>query len=408
MNISWVKIITMMVLYDMSTKTKKPKDNTYKFTFKAGVTFTDVVENCDDSEDYRTPSVWKKEDKFIRENQNLLAKLKTMVVPKQKNETLPWVEKYRPRKLDDLLLEPMNKEKIKSWLQMNDFRSVILTGNSGIGKTSTALVFAREYLKKNNVSMADAFMELNASDIRGLEMITGKIEPFCKKKLSNDVNKIILLDEADNITDKAQPYLTQIIDTYPKTILIFTCNDFTQIIPSIQSRCQIIRFNAINDDMVADKLIEIADKEHIEYDIEAIYKIVEYSNGDFRQALNILQLISIGYNKISDENINKVYQKPKSDKMNMMMDAIENLNFVAMVETYQLLQNEGYFLSDILLSMVDTVKTTDYHSIVSNQYTIIKEIYNAYITTNQGFEEPIIMYGLLGRIYNILKEFRDK
>jgi DNA polymerase III delta prime subunit len=382
---------------------KKSKPENYKFTFKAGVSFTDVVENCDDSDDYRTPSVWKKEDKFIRENQNILLKIKSVVTPKVKNDGLPWVEKYRPKRLDDLLLEPMNKEKIKSWLTSDDFRSVILTGNSGIGKTSTALVFAREYFKKHGVLMSDAFMELNASDIRGLQMITSNIEPFCKKKLSNDVNKIILLDEADNITEKAQPYLTQIIDNYPKTILIFTCNNFTQIIPSIQSRCQIIRFNAINDDMVADKLMEIAQKENIKYDIEAIYKIVEYSNGDFRQALNILQLISIGYNEITEANIDLVYQKPKSEKMHAMMNALENMEFGALIETYQQLQNEGYFLSDILLSMVDAVKATDYENITRCQYEIIKEIYNAYITTNQGFEEPIIMYGLLGRLFKLIK-----
>jgi len=144
----------------------------------------------------------------------------------------PWVEKYRPTISEDILLDPFIKEKIDNILKEKSIPNMILTGEPGTGKTSTVICLAKQIY---NTNINEYVLELNASDDRGLLIINNTIIPFCKKKIDTNFHKLVILDEADSITNKAQNLLSNIIAEYRKnTRFVFICNDCSQITESIQ------------------------------------------------------------------------------------------------------------------------------------------------------------------------------
>ena len=144
------------------------------------------------------------------------------------NIKIPWVEKYRPQNINDLLLESFIKEKINNFMINKSIPNLIITGEPGTGKTSTILFLAKELYKDK---YDENILELNASDDRGLSIINNTIYPFCKKKILNNSNypshKLIILDEADSITSKAQNLLSNLMSEFINTSrIIFICNDY--------------------------------------------------------------------------------------------------------------------------------------------------------------------------------------
>ena len=204
---------------------------------------------------------------------------------------IPWVEKYRPKNSKEILLEPFIKQKIEKILETKSIPNMIITGEPGTGKTSTILFLAKQIYGDK---YSENVLELNASDDRGLSIINNTIYPFCKKKTSciNDDNKnskypthkLVILDEADSITPKAQNLLSNIISEFRKnTRIVFICNDCTQIIESIQSRCMIIKYPRINSDNLYQKIEHICKEESIEYTPTGINTLLFVSDQDIRQ-----------------------------------------------------------------------------------------------------------------------------
>ena len=135
------------------------------------------------------------------------------------NNKIPWIEKYRPTKLKDLILSKTMHDKIKNIIKSGILPNMIFTGSPGMGKTSTVLCIAKKLIGSN---YKDYILELNASDNRGLEYINSSVLHFCRKKINelNNVKKLIIFDEADNITKKAQNTLANLIEEYRFTIFI--------------------------------------------------------------------------------------------------------------------------------------------------------------------------------------------
>ena len=127
---------------------------------------------------------------------------------------LPWVEKYRPKFSNEIILDPFIKQKIDKILETKTIPNMIITGEPGTGKTSTIICLARQIFKNENFN--ENVLELNASDDRGLSIINNTILPFCKKKIKANIFKLVILDEADSITNKAQNLLSNIIAEYKK------------------------------------------------------------------------------------------------------------------------------------------------------------------------------------------------
>ena len=211
---------------------------------------------------------------------------------------LMWVEKYRPIKLDDIVNQKQIVESLKNLMkEPAEMPHLLFTGPAGIGKTTTALCMSRQLLGED---WKRDTLELNASDERGIKMVRERVKEFASvfkiRTSENDEKKfrIIILDEADEMTSEAQTALRRIIeDSSETTRFVIICNYLTQIIEPIQSRCAIFRFKRIEKEIVENHLKSLCKKEGIKYDDKAISQIFDSTNGDLRHSINILQTASV-------------------------------------------------------------------------------------------------------------------
>lgn len=200
-----------------------------------------------------------------------------------------WVEKYRPQKLSEVV----NQTEIIGSLEAlikdpTDMPHLMFSGSAGVGKTTTALCITRQILGEH---AKDYTLELNASDERGIGMVREKVKKFSRFAGMADVPfKIIILDEADEMTSDAQTALRRIIeDTAKNCRFILIANNISKIIDPIQSRCATFKFTAVPEEDVIARLEEIVKKEKIKADKKGLKAIYEYSEGDLRHAVNLMQ-----------------------------------------------------------------------------------------------------------------------
>jgi replication factor C subunit 2/4 len=253
----------------------------------------------------------------------------------------PLVEKYRPNSFDDIIFNKFLSKKFNSMLTSNIIQDMILTGEPSTGKTSTALFLGNKIFDNNNI------LELNASDDRGLTVITNLILPFCKKK-TNSV-KLIILDEADSITSKAQQILSNIMDEFKEKVkIIFICNDHHKISEVIQTRCIIINFPSINKKSLKEKIENICNIENIKYNDIGIKKLLFYSNYDIRQCLNNLECIKYNQNIVCENTINNIIDKPKIEYIKNIFDSCKNKDLVSALTEINKIIDYGYNSCDIL------------------------------------------------------------
>jgi replication factor C subunit 2/4 len=320
------------------------------------------------------------------------------------NIKLPWVEKYRPKNSEEILLDPFIKEKINKMIEVKNIPNMIITGEPGTGKTSTILYLAKHLYKEK---YSDYVLELNASDDRGLLIINNTIHPFCKKKINENYNyKLIILDEADSITHKAQNLLSNIISEFRKnTRFVFICNDYTQIIESIQSKCMIIKYPKININNLFIKIKNICDIENIEYTDEGINTLIFVSDQDIRQLINNLECIYYSFGKLNEENIYKFIDKPKTFYIKEILNACFNKNFPKAIMTIKNLYYKGYTPNDILLTFMKYLFEYDNKEINLNEETKLKlyEIVSlSYILVNSEIDTLLQLCGCIAKIYNYL------
>jgi len=213
-----------------------------------------------------------------------------------------WVEKYRPTKLSEIV----NQTEIIGSLEAlikdpTDMPHLLFSGSAGVGKTTTALCLSRQILGEY---AKDYTLELNASDERGIEMVRQKVKKFSRFAGMVDVPfKIIILDEADEMTSAAQTALRRIIeDTAEFCRFILIANNVSKIIQPIQSRCATFKFTSISEKDIIARLEEIAKKEKVKTDKKGLKAIYEYSEGDLRHAINLMQATaSLG--GVTEENV---------------------------------------------------------------------------------------------------------
>ncbi len=213
-----------------------------------------------------------------------------------------WVEKYRPTKLSEIV----NQTEIIGSLEAlikdpTDMPHLLFSGSAGVGKTTTALCLTRQVLGDYS---RDHTLELNASDERGIGMVREKVKKFSRYAGMSDVPfKIIILDEADEMTSDAQTALRRIIEDTAKICrFILIANNVSKIIEPIQSRCATFKFTSISEEDVIPRLEEIAKKEKVKADKNGLKAIYEYSEGDLRHAINLMQATaSLG--GVTEENV---------------------------------------------------------------------------------------------------------
>ncbi len=280
-------------------------------------------------------------------------------------ETLMWVEKYRPKCLDEVVGLKDIVESLKAFMKKpKTMPHLMLAGIPGTGKTTIALAIAHELYGANWKNFT---LELNASDERGIDTVRDRIKDFSRYSRSGfgDIPfALIILDECDQMTGPAQTALRRIMEIGSRTSrFILICNQSSKIIEPIQSRCAIFRFSRVDLQAMKDQLQCIAKKENISLLPEATEKIADYAEGDLRHAINALQTASAYKEGIVDEKtvllvigeaspmlvqkmIRKALYGDFIDARKTMYDIIGNFGFSGS-EIIRQVQREIFKMSDL-------------------------------------------------------------
>jgi len=272
-------------------------------------------------------------------------------------DNLPFSEKYRPKKISDLILDNIISNKINNIVANKDIPNIIFTGKSGIGKTSTIHAIARQIYPRE---YHDSIIELNASDDRGIKSVHDTIINFCKRKVEFKEgyaqHKLLILDEADNITPKAQRLINSIMEKYPTTRFAFTCNNSSAVIESIQSRCIIIRFTKPPIEKFIERIKLICSKESIEFEQDALEYLFEICQKDLRKTLNMLELVYSSEGKITIPNILKISDIPSQETLSNLLNYIINKDIVNTCKIVNEFQSQGYYSLDVMLHFIQYIK----------------------------------------------------
>ncbi len=199
-----------------------------------------------------------------------------------------WVEKYRPKTLDEVVGQDEIVKRLKGYVEKKNIPHMLFSGPPGTGKTATAIALTRDLFGE---TWRDNFIEMNASDERGIDVVRTKIKEFARTApIGGAPFKIIFLDEADALTADAQAALRRTMEMFSRSCrFILSCNYVSRIIEPIQSRCAVFRFKAVPKEAMRKRLLEICHKEGVKITEDGIEAILYVSGGDFRKAINALQ-----------------------------------------------------------------------------------------------------------------------
>ena len=207
------------------------------------------------------------------------------------NNSVPWVEKYRPTHFDDIVLDPINKQILKNIIETTFFPNLLLYGPPGTGKTTTVINLVSSYQTKLNQKNKDLLIHLNASDERGIDIIRNQINQFVNSKsLFNKGMKFVILDEVDYMTKNAQQALKYLLQNYSNTVrFCLICNYISKIDEGLQNEFIKLRFNQLPESDIVGFLQKISDSEHLKMSNNSIQLIQKLYKSDIRSMINCMQ-----------------------------------------------------------------------------------------------------------------------
>lgn len=325
------------------------------------------------------------DENFEHTIDDLNDKSESFYVNKLNYSTLPWIEKYRPANMDDVLSHDSIKSSLRNFMSKKYFPHLLLYGPPGSGKTSIITACVKEFYGEYTSFMVK---ELNASDDRGIDVVRSVIKHFVMAKTvfyenkdnpsgNNNMFKIVILDETDAMTKDAQAILRKIVEKYNLTTrFCFICNYVQNIDPALQSRCTKFRFSPLDKKNIITKIEEISKAEKIKVTELGINTLIRRSNGDMRKIINTLQSTSMAYPIINESNVNKILGFPSKFAVlniinilitNNFKDAYDNVLFIKRSNAYSvrdIIEEINLILSDYLIDSKKYPKLNVDHDLI--------------------------------------------
>ena len=317
-------------------------------------------------------------------------------------EGVMWVEKYRPKTLDEVVNLKETVQSLKAFLKNpKTMPHLLFAGLPGTGKTSVALCIARQLLGSNWKSFT---LDLNASDERGIKMVRERVKNFSRYSRSGFADipfSIVILDESDQMTATAQAALRRIMETSSRICrFILICNYSSKIIEPIQSRCAIFRFPGLQKEDVINHLRYIVGQEGVDLHDEAAEVIVEFSEGDLRRAINILQTSAMyeANSSITVKTVLRVVGQANPKHVQVMLNKALNGEYMeARDMLYQLMTTYSLSGMDIIRQIHRELYKISYLS--SQDLAMLTRVVGEYdFRLTQGANEDIQLSALLAQL----------
>ncbi len=231
-----------------------------------------------------------------------------------------WTEKYRPRTFDDVKGQDQIVQKVRAFVSQRNMPHLLFTGPAGTGKTSLSLVIARELFGEH---WRENFLELNASDERGIDVVRTKVKDFARTRAIGDAPfKVIYMDECDALTKEAQQALRRTMENYTSTCrFILSANFSSKIIDPIQSRCAIFRFQPLPEANMRLLCAHIVKAEGLELGKGAEDALVKVADGDCRRLANILQSAAVLGDSVTADAVYTLASQAKDEEVIAMLTA---------------------------------------------------------------------------------------
>ncbi len=258
-----------------------------------------------------------------------------------------WIEKYRPQTLSEVAGHEGIIERLQSYVDRNDLSHMLFSGPAGTGKTTSAMAIARELYGDD---WQDNFLELNASDQRGIDVIRDRVKSFARTSFGGYEYRVIFLDEADALTSEAQSALRRTMEQFSNNVrFILSCNYSSQIIDPIQSRCAVFRFSPLGDAAIEEQVHRIAAAEDIEVTDDGVEALVYVAGGDMRKAINGLQAASVTGKVVDEDAVFEITSTARPEEITAMVEQALDGDFTAArSELDRLLTDQGIAGGDVL------------------------------------------------------------
>ena len=258
-----------------------------------------------------------------------------------------WLEKYRPQEFDDIVGQDTIVERLRSYVERDDLPNQLYAGPAGVGKTTAAVSVARELYGED---WEEHFLELNASDERGIDVIRDRVKSFARTSFGGANYRIIFLDEADALTSDAQAALRRTMEQFSNNVrFILSCNYSSQIIDPIQSRCAVFRFSPLPDEAIASQVRKIAAEEGIEMTDDGVDALVYVAGGDMRAAINGLQAAAVTGDTVDEEAVFEITSTARPEDIEeMVRRALDGDFTAARSQLDRLLTEEGIAGGDVI------------------------------------------------------------
>jgi replication factor C subunit 2/4 len=319
---------------------------------------------------------------------------------------LPWVEKYRPKTLDDIIGNQKVVACLKALVADGALPHLIVSGPPGCGKTTALLCMAHQLLgydlpPKNSPKDSDVaatttttidersiflarheaeemrfysnnVLEINASDENGVGIVRNVIKQFASKETTfnekhNGRHKLVILDEADNLTKDAQESLRRLIETHESTTrFMLACNDSTRLSEALQSRCTVLRFAKLPETQIAERLRAIAAAEGIvDFDDDGINSLVFRADGDMRNAINDLHTVFAAFGSVQFSHVNAVFDTPRPQLIGAIIECCLGVRYDEALQQLAELLAHGYSSLDILSLMYRVARAMPTQSVAA-------------------------------------------